>query len=237
MSPICPVHKYIPDRCECGRYDFCRWTSITMPCPNIDQTDRTEVTLTEVLHTEKTPRVEGLVSELMEQLDPTGQRRSTDDTPKRVARMYLTELCSGYYVNIEKLFEAVFPDEGADGMVIVKDITIYSMCEHHWLMITGKAHVAYIPNGQVLGLSKVARVVDAYARRFQLQERITKQVHDAMVDHLSPRGVMVVIEAEHHCLSIRGAQKPGTITVTSALSGDFERDSSLKDEFLRAIER
>ena len=182
-------------------------------------------------------RVEEHVARMMVQLDPTGARSSTDKTPYRVARMYLTELCSGYYVDIEELFEAVFPNEGADGMVCVHDIPLYSMCEHHWLLITGKAHVGYIPNGKVLGLSKVARVVDAYARRMQLQERMTNQIDQAIHKHLDPIGVMVVIEAEHHCLSIRGAQKPGTITTTTALTGAYVDDSEFRDEFWKMVQR
>lgn len=182
-------------------------------------------------------RVEECVARMMIQLDPTGQRNSTDKTPYRVARMFIEDLCSGYYTDIEALFEARFPNEGADGMVIVKDIPLYSLCEHHWLLIFGKAHVAYMPNGTVLGLSKVARVVDAYARRMQLQERLTKQVAEALQSHLDPLGVMVVVEAEHLCLSIRGAQKPGTITVTSAMTGAFSKEPALRDEFFRAIDR
>lgn len=185
----------------------------------------------------KMARVEECVARMMVQLDPTGQRNSTDKTPYRVARMFIEDLCSGYRTNIEELFEATFPNEGADGMVIVKDIPLYSLCEHHWLLIFGKAHVAYMPNGTVLGLSKVARVVDAYARRMQLQERLTKQVAVAMQSHLDPLGVMVVVEAEHLCLSIRGAQKPGTITVTSAMTGAFGDEPALRDEFFRAIDR
>jgi GTP cyclohydrolase I len=185
---------------------------------------------------DKMVRVEEHVARMMVQLDPTGQRSSTEKTPYRVARMLLTELCSGYYVDIEELFEAVFPNEGSEGMVVVHHIPLYSMCEHHWLLITGQAHVGYIPNGRVLGLSKVARVVDAYARRMQLQERITRQVADAIDKHLDPTGVMVVIEAEHHCLSIRGAQKPGTITTTSEVRGLFE-DNSYQDQFFKMVSR
>jgi GTP cyclohydrolase I len=184
----------------------------------------------------KMVRVEEMVARMMTQLDPTGSRNSTDKTPYRVARMYLTELCSGYYVDIEELFEAVFPNEGSEGMVVVHHIPLYSMCEHHWLLITGHAHVGYLPNGQVLGLSKVARVVDAYARRMQLQERMTRQIADAIDKHLDPHGVMVVIEAEHHCLSIRGVQKPGTITTTSEIRGLFE-EGHYQDQFFRLVSR
>lgn len=193
--------------------------------------------LSEITEHSKKAEVEDLVAQMMGLLDPTGRRRSTDETPHRVARMFLTELCSGYYTDIEGLFKAVFPNEGAEGMVVVHHIPLYSLCEHHWLLITGSAHVGYLPNGQVLGLSKVARVVDAYARRMQLQERLTKQVATALDEHLNPLGVMVVIEAEHHCLSIRGAQKPGTITTTTALTGAFVEDGAFRDEFWKAVSR
>jgi GTP cyclohydrolase I len=150
--------------------------------------------------------------------------------------MFVNELTAGYRVDIEHLFDSVFPSEGYDGMVAVHEIAINSMCEHHWLPIHGFAHVGYLPEETVLGLSKVARVVDAYARRFQLQERLTKQVADAFEKYLEPKGVMVVIEAEHLCLSVRGAQKPGTITTTSAVRGAFADPSTgARDEFMRLI--
>jgi len=180
--------------------------------------------------------LEDCVAQMMDILDPTGARSSTDRTPQRVARMFLTELCIGYQTDIEELFEAVFPNEGSSGMVVVGNIPLYSLCEHHWLLITGKAHVGYLPNTKVLGLSKVARVVDAFAHRLQLQERLTRQVADAIDEHLDSKGVIVVIEAEHHCLSIRGAQKPGTITTTTEIRGDFEQ-GKWQDQFFRMINR
>lgn len=185
---------------------------------------------------DKIARVEEHVARMMAQLDPNLPRRSTDATPERVARMFVTELTAGYYVDIEELFEAVFPNEGYDGMVCVHNIAINSMCEHHWLPIHGIAHVGYLPEESVLGLSKVARVVEAYARRFQLQERLTKQVADAFEKHLDPKGVIVVIQAEHLCLSVRGAQKAGTITTTSAIRGAFaEPSTGAREEFFRLI--
>jgi len=150
--------------------------------------------------------------------------------------MFVDELCSGYDIDIEALFESVFDNEGYDGMVVVHNIPVYSLCEHHLLLIAGKAHVGYLPNGQVLGLSKVARVVEAYARRLQLQERLTMQIADALEEHLDPQGVIVVIEAEHMCLSIRGTQKPGTITTTSAIRGNFTKpETGAREEFFRLI--
>jgi GTP cyclohydrolase I len=184
----------------------------------------------------KIDRLTEIIGRMMIQLDPDIPRRSTNNTPVRVARMFVNELTAGYDVDIEDLFTAVFPSEGYDGMVAVHEIAINSMCEHHWLPIHGFAHVGYLPEESVLGLSKVARVVDAYARRFQLQERLTKQVADAFEKHLEPKGVMVVIEAEHLCLSVRGAQKPGTITTTSAVRGAFADPSTgARDEFMRLI--
>jgi GTP cyclohydrolase I len=137
---------------------------------------------------------------------------------------------------MEAMFESVFNDEGYDGMVAVHNIPFYSLCEHHLLLIAGKAHVGYLPDGSVLGLSKVARVVEAYAKRLQLQERLTKQIADAIEDNLDPKGVIVVLEAEHMCLSIRGTQKPGTITTTSAIRGVFaDPATGAREEFFRLI--
>lgn len=181
--------------------------------------------------------IAGLMTELLPLIDPTGPRDSTSRTPDRVARMYFEELCAGYRADIEALFGSTFDSEGYDGMVIVKDIPLYSLCEHHLLPFAGKAHVGYLPDKVVLGLSKITRVVEAYARRLQLQERLTKQVADAIEEHLNPRGVIVVIEAEHLCLSIRGAQKPGTITTTSAIRGTYYEDASAKEEFFELTRR
>jgi len=163
-------------------------------------------------------------------------RSGLDDTPQRVARMYLNELCSGYKVDVPSLFRT-FDDEGYDGMVTVKDIPLVSLCEHHLVPFVGFAHVGYFPTDKVLGLSKVARVVNAYARRLQIQERLTRQIADAMVEWLNPRGVIVVLEAEHMCITIRGAQAPGTRAITSAVRGSFKDDEGEKEEFLRLIGR
>lgn len=166
---------------------------------------------------------------------PDGIREGTSDTPQRVARMYLDELCSGYEVEVPDLFRK-FDNEGYGGMIVVKDIPLTSLCEHHLVPIVGYVHVGYFPNGKVVGLSKVARVVRAYARRLQIQERLTKEICDAISDNLQPRGCMVVVEAEHMCMTIRGVQAPGTKTVTSAVSGLFnENQEGEKDEFLRLI--
>jgi GTP cyclohydrolase I len=150
--------------------------------------------------------------------------------------MFLDELCSGYEIDVEELFKATFDNEGYDGMVAVHNIPLYSLCEHHLLLIAGKVHVGYIPNGCVLGLSKLPRVVDAFAKRLQLQERLTMEIANAIEDHLDPKGVIVVIEAEHMCLSIRGTQKPGTLTTTSAIRGAFAKpETGAREEFFRLI--
>ena len=146
------------------------------------------------------------------------------ETPVRVARMY-EEITSGLREDPSEVLQVVF-EEGHDEMVMIRDIPLYSLCEHHLLPFLGKAHVAYIPNrqGQITGLSKLARLVDGFAKRPQVQERLTSQVADALVERLHPQGALVVIEAEHLCMSMRGVRKPGAITVTSAVRGVF-RDS------------
>jgi len=180
-------------------------------------------------------RVREEMKRVLVHLDPTSPREGTDDTPDRVARMYVEELCSGYEVNVPSLFRT-FENEGYDGMVLVTGIPLTSLCEHHLVPFNGYAHVGYFPNGKVVGLSKVARVVQAYSRRLQIQERLTKQICDAMHDNLEPRGVMVVVEAEHLCMTIRGVQAPGTRTITSAVTGMFEDNKeNEKEEFLRLI--
>jgi GTP cyclohydrolase I len=179
--------------------------------------------------------LEAHVDGMLQHLDPTGPRSGTLDTPGRVARMYLDELCSGYRVDVAGLFR-VFDDHGYGGMIVVKDIPLTSLCEHHLVPFVGYAHVGYFPNGKVVGLSKIARVVDAFARRLQIQERLTLQVADAIESHLQPRGVMVVIEAEHMCMTIRGVQKPGTRTVTAEARGLFsENQDSERQELLRLV--
>lgn len=179
--------------------------------------------------------VEDAIEDLLLQIDPTGPREGTDDTPGRVARMWIDELCSGYKADISTLLKT-FDSDGYDGMVLVKDIPLVSTCEHHMVPFTGVAHVAYFPDGKVVGLSKIKRLVDAYARRLQIQERLTTQIADALVEHLEPRGVMVVVEAEHLCMTIRGVQAPGTRTVTSAVRGLFNtNEEGEKAEFLELV--
>jgi GTP cyclohydrolase I len=171
-------------------------------------------------------------------LDGVGEdaaREGLLDTPRRVADMY-AEIFAGLSQDAAEHFRVTF-NEGHQEMVLVRDIPLYSVCEHHLLPFIGRAHVAYIPgkDGRICGLSKLARVVDVFARRPQVQERLTSQIADTIVEHLAPQGVMVVIEAEHLCMSMRGVQKPGAITTTSAVRGIFERNMATRAEAMSLI--
>ena len=168
------------------------------------------------------------------------EREGLRETPDRVARMYEEVFAGISYTNDEiaamfsKTFEA--PEtRSKNDIVLVKDIELYSMCEHHMLPFIGKCHVAYIPNGKITGLSKIARVVETYARRLQVQERLTVQIRDCIMDALKPLGVAVVIEAMHTCMSLRGVQKSNAITTTSAFSGIFLSSARTRNEFLNLI--
>lgn len=165
-------------------------------------------------------KVEEAIKLLLEAVGEDVNREGLLDTPARVARMY-EEILSGNDETPETHLSRQFNVEGSD-IVIEKDITFYSMCEHHLLPFFGKVHIAYIPNGKVVGLSKLARTVEVYARRFQLQEQLTRQIADALEKCLSPKGVMVVIEAEHTCMTMRGVKKPGSTTVTTVTRGEFK---------------
>jgi GTP cyclohydrolase I len=179
-------------------------------------------------------KIEQAVRMILEAIGENPDRDGLLDTPKRVARMY-AEAFEGLYIDEEKYFETVFSEDHEE-MVLVKDIPFYSMCEHHLVPFFGKAHVAYIPRGgRVVGLSKLARAVEAVARRPQLQERITSTVADAIVRKLDPQGVVVVIEAEHMCMTMRGVKKPGAKTVTSAVRGIFEKDAAARAEVFSLI--
>lgn len=164
------------------------------------------------------------------------ERQGLKNTPKRIARMY-EELFWGIDVDPLSVLD-VFFDEDHDEIIIVKDIPLYSMCEHHFLPFLGKAHIAYIPeNGRITGLSKLARVVDILTHRPQLQERLTTQIADTLMKGLKPLGVIVIVEAEHMCMGMRGVKKPGTITVTSAIRGIFEEDAPARAEALSLIKK
>ncbi|MDB5202547.1 MAG: folE [Ferruginibacter sp.] len=160
-------------------------------------------------------------------------REGLQKTPERIAKamQYLTQ---GYSLDAEAILNSAKFHEDVSEMVIVKDIELYSMCEHHMLPFYGKAHVAYIPNGYITGLSKIARVVDVYSRRLQVQERLTHQILTAIKDSLNPHGVAVVIEASHLCMMMRGVQKQNSVTTTSAFFGQFEKNET-RSEFLKLI--
>ena len=160
------------------------------------------------------------VRAILEAVGEDVNREGLVDTPERVARMY-AEVFGGLRVDPGSVISTVFSDESHDEMVLVKDIAFYSMCEHHLVPFHGKAHVAYLPKGRLTGLSKLARLVEAFARRPQLQERLTTQIADTLMEGLKPHGALVVVEAEHLCMSMRGVNKPGSITVTSAVRGAF----------------
>ncbi|WP_456419821.1 GTP cyclohydrolase I FolE [Thermovibrio sp.] len=167
-------------------------------------------------------RIEKAVKEILIAIGEDPDREGLRDTPKRVAKMY-EEVLSGYNDSPEN--HLVLFTEKYDEMIIVKDIPIYSMCEHHMLPFFGKAHVAYIPgDSKVTGLSKLARIVDVYAKRLQLQERMTEQIADAIMEKLKAKGVMVVVEAQHLCMIMRGVKKPGSYTVTSAVKGVMRKE-------------
>ncbi|MBD0388735.1 MAG: GTP cyclohydrolase I FolE [Nostoc sp. C3-bin3] len=161
-------------------------------------------------------------------------REGLKDTPKRVMKA-LQFLTKGYHESLNELLNGAVFTEDANEMVLIRDIDIFSSCEHHILPIIGRAHVAYIPNGKVIGLSKIARICEMYARRLQVQERLTVQIADALQGLLKPQGVAVVIEATHMCMVMRGVQKPGSWTVTSAMRGVFAEDMRTREEFMNLI--
>jgi GTP cyclohydrolase IA len=161
-------------------------------------------------------------------------REGLRDTPKRVVKA-LQFLTKGYHESLDELLNGAVFTEDANEMVLVRDIDIFSSCEHHILPIIGRAHVAYIPNGKVIGLSKIARICEMYARRLQVQERLTLQIADALQGLLKPQGVAVVVEATHMCMVMRGVQKPGSWTVTSAMRGVFAEDANTRQEFMHLI--
>jgi GTP cyclohydrolase I len=172
------------------------------------------------------------VRDILSALGEDAGREGLVKTPERVEAS-LRFLTQGYGMTVEEVIgDAVF-DEKHQSMIMVRDIEVYSLCEHHLLPFFGRAHVAYIPNGKILGLSKVARIVDVFARRLQVQERMTDQIADAIMDVLKPTGVGVVIEAAHFCMMMRGVEKQNSRAVTSALRGIFRDDSKTRDEFLR----
>jgi len=178
--------------------------------------------------------MEKAVKTLLQCLGENTKRHGLTKTPKRVAEALLF-LTKGYQESPKQVINGAIFNENHDEMIVVKDIVIYSLCEHHLLPFVGKAHVAYIPNKKVLGLSKIARLVEMYARRLQIQERMTQQIANTLQDSLKPMGTAVVIEAEHLCMQMRGVQKRGAVMITSAMLGAFRKYKATRDEFISMI--
>lgn len=190
-------------------------------------------TKTETFNEESTEALSYHYKKVLELLGEDANREGLEKTPLRVAKA-MQFLTQGYYSNPEEILRSAMFKEDYKQMVIVKDIELYSMCEHHMLPFVGRAHVAYIPNGTITGLSKIARVVEAFARRLQVQERLTTQIKDCIQNTLNPLGVAVVIEAQHMCMAMRGVQKQNSITTTSDFTGAFEKVAT-REEFIRLI--
>ena len=182
----------------------------------------------------RTDALARLTRETLRRLGEDPEREGLLKTPERVAKA-LQFLTHGYGLDPELILRSALFEEDYSEMILVRDIEVYSMCEHHMLPFFGKAHVAYIPNGRIVGLSKIPRVVDVFARRLQVQERLTIQVRDAIERVLEPRGVAVVVEAQHLCMMMRGAEKQHSATATSAMSGDFLDNIHTRAEFMRLI--
>lgn len=178
-------------------------------------------------------RIAAAIREILLAVGEDPDREGLRATPQRVARMY-QEAFSGFEAEVDDLFKAVF-EEKYDEMVVLRDIPFHSMCEHHLLPFMGKAHVAYLPMGRVIGISKIARVVDAFARRPQVQERLTNQIADKIMAKLAPRGVAVILEANHTCMTIRGVKKPGAVMITSAVRGLFKTNPATRAEAMSLL--
>lgn len=175
-------------------------------------------------------RIEKAVKEILSAVGEDIEREGLKKTPMRVAKMY-AELLAGMHEDLKHHICSVFTED-YDEIVLLRDIPFYSICEHHLMPFIGSAHVAYLPAGAVLGVSKLARIVDCFARRLQVQERLTSQIADFIMNELKPRGVAVVLEASHSCMTIRGIKKPGSVMVTSALRGIFRRDPKSRSEIM-----
>ncbi|MDD6254258.1 MAG: GTP cyclohydrolase I FolE [Candidatus Cryptobacteroides sp.] len=191
-------------------------------------------TAEELYDNKTTEEIAAHVKEILRLLGENPEREGLVKTPERVAKS-LQFLTKGYSQNGEDIIRAAIFDEEYQQMVLIKDIELYSTCEHHMLPFIGKAHVAYIPNGKITGLSKIARVVETFARRLQVQERLTVEIRDCIQNALHPLGVAVVIEATHTCMQVRGVQKSNAITTTSAFSGAFLTSARTRNEFLNLI--
>lgn len=187
---------------------------------------------------EQTNKLEHItvVKNLLSAIGENADREGLLDTPKRVVKSWAT-LFGGYHMNPETILERRFSPDNYDQMVLLKDIEMYSTCEHHMLPFFGKVHVAYIPSKKVVGLSKLARLVECFARRLQIQERLTEQVADALEKHLEPKGCAVMIEAKHMCMVARGVGKQNSVMITSALRGLFKEDHKVREEFLAGVKK
>jgi GTP cyclohydrolase I len=179
-------------------------------------------------------RIEAAVVEILRAIGEDPEREGLRGTPRRIAAMY-AELFSGLHRDPGEYLRVGFEDEHHHEMVVLKDIPFYSLCEHHLLPFHGVAHVGYVPNGRIVGISKLARVVETLARRPQVQERLTSQIADLLLEELQAKGAAVVIEAEHLCMTMRGVKKPGSVMVTSAMRGLFRDDARTRSEFLSLI--
>lgn len=180
-------------------------------------------------------RIEKAVKEILIAIGEEPGREGLKGTPERVARMY-EEIFDGYFQKPQKILNITFQEEKYNEIILMKDIPVYSICEHHFLPFFGKCHVAYLPRENIItGASKIARVVDCFAKRLQLQERLSQQIADSLMDIINPLGVAVIIEAEHLCFTMRGVKKPGTKMITSALRGIFLKDERTRNEVLRLL--
>ena len=183
---------------------------------------------------EKRRRFENAVTTILELIGEDPQREGLKKTPHRVFKAF-EHLCEGYEKDPKKVLGDALFESSNDEMVLVRDIEFYSLCEHHMLPIIGRAHVAYIPDGKVVGLSKIPRMVNIFARRLQIQEQMTEQIADAIVETIQPKGVAVVLEARHMCMEMRGVEKINSTTVSSALRGLFKKDAKTREEFMSMI--
>jgi GTP cyclohydrolase I len=177
---------------------------------------------------------ESLIQRLLSEIDEDPLRSGLRETPRRVAES-LDFLTSGNRVDLDDILGKAVFEEGYDELVVVRNITFYSLCEHHLLPFFGVAHVGYLPRGRIIGLSKIPRLVDAFARRLQVQERMTSEIAQTLQRHLEPQGVAVVLEADHLCTMMRGVEKPGNRTITSSMTGIFRRDPRTRGEFMGLI--
>ncbi len=178
--------------------------------------------------------MEELIRKLLKELGEDPDRQGLEKTPKRVKES-LGFLTSGYREDVEKVLEGAIFEEEYDEMVISRDISVYSLCEHHLLPFYGKCHVAYIPKGRIIGLSKIPRIVEVFSRRLQVQERLTNEIAKTLMDHLEPYGVAVTIEAVHLCMAMRGVRKRDALIITSSMQGAFRTDSKTRMEYLNLI--